>query len=163
MRINDQCWWIMGNMIMNDILWWWMIMNANEWWWIIKNDKYWWMMNIYGWWMMTKWWWLPIEADERTADHRAIVEDRRASSRTPRHHRRPTNEQRNTTPTSKDDKRVADHRTIVDSRETTPDSNPSSVSNRESQLQFLTSRQCSIETATISHASQSTSTTIERI
>ena len=93
MRINDQCWWIMGNMIMNDILWWWMIMNAYEWWWIIKNDKYWWTMNNYGWWMMIKWWWIPIKADERAADHRAIVDYRRASSGTPRHCRRPTSNQ----------------------------------------------------------------------
>ena len=88
---------------------------------------------------------------------------RRASSGTPRHRRRPTNEQRNTAPSSKADEQAADHRAIVDSKGTTPDSDPSSVSNQKSQLQFLTSRQCTIKTATTSHASQSTSTTIARI
>ena len=98
----------------------------------------------------------PMEDDERAADHRAIVEDQQASSGTPRHHQQPTSEQRNSAVRSKDDEQAADQRAIVDSRETTPDSNPSSVSNRESQLQFFTSRQCSIETATILHAPQST-------
>ena len=119
----------------------------------------------------------PFKADERAADHRAVIEDRRTTSALPHHRRRLTSKQYNTTPsrTPPDSclsSTPSPSKTPLDCclssappppLQPTPDSNPSSVSNQESQLQFFTSCQCSIETATILHASQSTSTTIERI
>ena len=117
------------------------------------------------------------------------IRSRRESTGSPCHHRRPTNEQRiaasssktdanSITPRHREDLQTTVCRALLRHRkhlqtvvcrapppllQPTPESNPSSVSNRDSQLQFFTSRQCSIETATISHASPSPSTTIERI